>query len=45
MAKKYPTESKEELTFLIPEAHSHEEAMDYIRKRHDLIFEWALWVG
>jgi hypothetical protein len=31
------------LTFLIPEADSHEGAMDYIRKKHDLIFTWELW--
>lgn len=35
--------SADNLTFLIPEAESPDEAMDYIRKKHDLIFEWELW--
>ena len=32
--------STDNLTFLIPEADSREGAMDYIRKKHNLIFEW-----
>lgn len=35
--------STDNLTFLIPEADSREGAMDYIRKKHNLIFEWELW--
>jgi hypothetical protein len=35
--------SEDNLTFLIPEADSPEEAMGYIRKKYNLIFEWELW--
>ena len=35
--------SADNLTFLIPEADSRKGAIDYIRKRYDLIFEWELW--
>jgi hypothetical protein len=35
--------SADNLTFLIPEADSRDRAMDYIRKKYDLIFEWELW--
>ena len=35
--------SADNLTFLIPEADSRDEAMDYVRKKHDLVFEWELW--
>lgn len=35
--------SKENITFLIPEYDSPGGAMDYMRKKHGLIFEWELW--
>ncbi|MBN2272540.1 MAG: hypothetical protein JXN61_18145 [Sedimentisphaerales bacterium] len=33
--------SADNLTFLIPQSDNSDEAMEYIRKRYDLIFEWA----
>lgn len=35
--------SADSLAFLIPAVESRDEAMDYIRKRHNLIFDWELW--
>jgi len=35
--------SKDNITFLIPEYDSPNGAVDYIRKKHSLIFEWELW--
>ncbi|MBL7153177.1 MAG: hypothetical protein ISS79_05635 [Phycisphaerae bacterium] len=35
--------STDNLTFLIPEYVSPDGAVDYIRKKHSLIFEWVLW--
>lgn len=33
--------SEDNLTFLIPEFNSPDEAMEYIRERYGLILEWA----
>jgi hypothetical protein len=35
--------SADNLTFLTPEADSREGAIEYIRKKYSLIFEWELW--
>ncbi len=39
--------SADNLTFLIPQSDNTDEAMEYIRKRYGLIFEWAfgVWVA
>lgn len=35
--------SIENSTFLVPEYDIPEEALEYVRKNHDFIFEWELW--